>query len=429
MATPSSEGNRSAGYSSLPAAAWSAVAWLWLAGGSNYLTRTTLTTMRGSIVQDIPMSDAQFGLLTSAFLWLYAIFGPFGGFLADRYSRRLVVIWSIIAWSSVTLVTTQVRTFESFLALRALLGISQAFYIPAAVALIIDYHLGPTRALASGIHLTGMVFGSMIGGLGGWLAEQHSWRYAYTFIGLPNLGLAVLLYFFLRDPPREHLTKAVGGSRFPEIRLGDALRSLGRPGPFYYLVACQAVQGAVSWIIIGWVPTLMREQFKLGQGAAGFSSLGVLYGSQIVGLLIGGFWSDRWSPTNPRARIIIPAVAILLTSPIFWLTGWFPFMFFSLLSLSMWGLAMGFFGANTMPIVCLVVDVRYRATAVGMLNACTAIFGGVALYGVGALRDAKINVNLILTLTGLGVFLCGFFLWLVNTSLKQSELNPSPASA
>jgi MFS family permease len=172
MATPASGGNRSAVYSSLPAVAWSAVAWLWLAGGSNYLTRTTLTTMRGSIVQDIPMSDAQFGLLTSAFLWLYAIVGPFGGFLADRYSRRLVVIWSVVAWSSVTLVTTQVRTFESFLALRALLGISQAFYIPAAVALIIDYHLGPTRALASGIHLTGMVFGSMIGGLGaGWLSN------------------------------------------------------------------------------------------------------------------------------------------------------------------------------------------------------------------------------------------------------------------
>jgi MFS family permease len=189
------------------------------------------------------------------------------------------------------------------------------------------------------------------------------------------------------------------------------------------------VQGAVSWIIIGWVPTLMREQFKLGQGAAGFSSLGVLYGSQIVGLLIGGFWSDRWSLTNPRARIIIPAVAILLTSPIFWLTGWFPFMFFSLLSLSMWGLAMGFFGANTMPIVCLVVDARFRATAVGLLNACTAIFGGVALYGIGALRDAKIHVNLILTLTGLGAFLCGFFLWLVNTSLKKSERIPSPASA
>ena len=429
MAKSASYGSPSAIYAARPVAAWTAVALLWLAGGSNYLTRTTLTTMRGSIIHEIPMSDAQFGLLTSAFLWCYAAVGPFGGFLADRYSRRLVVIWSIVAWSSVTLITTQVRTFESFIALRALLGVSQAFYIPAAVALIVDFHLGPTRALASGIHLTGMIFGSMIGGLGGWLAELHGWRYAYTLIGLPNLALAVLLYGLLRDPPREGLRSDAPANRAPAIGLGEALRSLGRPGPFYYLIACQAVQGAVSWIIIGWVPTLMREQFKLGQGAAGFSTLGFLYGSQTIGLLIGGFWSDRWSLTNPRARIIIPSVAVLLTAPVFWLTGCFPYMFFSLLSLSLWGLAMGFFGANTMPIICLVVDVRYRATAVGLVNACTAIFGGFALYGVGALRDAKININLILTLTGLGVFLCGFFLWLVNTSLKKTERNPAGATA
>ena len=425
MTQPAPASNPSRVYSTLPLAAWTAVALLWFAGGSNYLTRTMLTTMRGSIVQEIPMSDAQFGLLTSAFLWCYALFGPLGGFLADRFSRRLVVIVSIVAWSTITLITTQVKTFDSFLVLRALLGLSQAFYIPAAVALVIDYHLGPTRAFACGLHLTGMVFGSMIGGVGGWLAEDHGWRYAYTMVGLPSLVYAGVLLAFLSDPPRERRAAPESGMAGDVVSVRAALRSLAQPGPFYFLVACQAVQGAVSWIIIGWVPTLLREQFKLGQGVAGLSALGFLYGAQIAGLLAGGFWSDRWSRTNPRARIVIPAVAIMLTAPVFLLTGFFPVIFFSFASLSLWGLAMGFFGANTMPIVCLVVDARFRATAVGLLNACTAICGGVALYGVGALRDAKINVNLILTLTGAGVFLCGFFLWLVNTALKNS----APASA
>ena len=80
---------------------------------------------------------------------------------------------------------------------------------------------------------------------------------------------------------------------------------------------------------------------------------------------------------------------------------------------------MGVFGANNMPIICLVVDERYRATAVGILNCVTAISGGLVIYGVGALRDAQIGVSLILTFAGLGAFFCGFCLWMVNVSLRR----------
>ncbi len=408
-------------------AAWTAVAVLWLAGGSNYLTRTMLTTMRGSVIEEIPMTDAQFGLLTSGFLVFYAAASPFGGFLADRFSRRRVVLWSIFAWSAITWITAYVQSFEHFLILRCLLGLSQAFYIPAAVALIVDYHRGPTRALATGIHLTGMIVGAVIGGVGGWLAERHGWSYAYMAIGLPNLALGILLYFFLRDAPREHLDQAASTSQPPTIRLREAVRSLARPGAFYYVIACLGVQGGVSWIIIAWMPTLMREQFKMGQGTAGFSTLGFLYVAQAIGLLGGGFWSDRLSLSNPRARIIMPAVAILLTTPLFLLTGWFNHIGFTLLCLAMYGLAMGFLGSNTMPIVCLVVDARYRATAIGVLNCFTAICGSLAIYGVGALRDAKVDPSLILTCAAVGVFICGAFLWMANLAVKKSAEKPAAA--
>lgn len=405
----------------LPAAAWTTVALLWLAGGSNYLTRIALTTMRGSIVEDIPMTDAQFGLLTSGFLIIYAAASPFGGFLADRFSRRRVVIGSLFAWSAITWLTAYARTFEQFFFLRTLLGLSQAFYIPAAVALIVDYHRGPTRALATGIHLTGMVVGAVVGGVGGWLAERHGWSYAYASIGLPNLLFGVLLILFLKDAPRERLAEAGPAGAPGKIRLVEAARSLARPGPFYYVIGCLGVQGAVSWVIIAWMPTVMREQFKLGQGTAGLSVLACLYVAQTIGLLGGGYWSDRRSLVNPRARIIMPAVAILLTAPVFLLTGWFQHIGFTMLSLGMYGLAMGFLGANTMPIICLVVDLRYRATAMGVLNCCTAVTGSLAIYGVGALRDAQVGVNLILSFAAVGVFVCGGLLWLANLAVKMSE--------
>jgi len=412
---------------SFQAAAWTAVALLWLAGGSNYLTRTMLTTMRGSVIEEIPMTEAQFGLLTSGFLVFYAAASPFGGFLADRFSRRRVVLWSIFAWSAITWITAYVKSFEHFLILRCLLGLSQAFYIPAAVALIVDYHRGPTRALATGIHLTGMIVGAVIGGVGGWLAEKHGWSYAYMAIGLPNLALGILLYFFLRDAPREHLEQQAASNQPKPISLGAAVRSLAKPGPYYYVMACLGIQGAVSWIIIAWMPTLMREQFKLGQGTAGFSTLGFLYVAQAIGLLGGGFWSDRLSRSNPRARIIMPAVAILLTTPLFLFTGWFNHIGFTLLCLAMYGLAMGFLGANTMPIVCLVVDARYRATAIGVLNCLTAVGGSLSIYGVGALRDAKVSISLILSFAAVGVFVCGASLWMANLAAKISEKKPAAA--
>lgn len=412
---------------SLQVAAWTVVAFLWLAGGSNYLTRTMLTTMRGSIIEEIPMTEAQFGLLTSGFLVFYAAASPFGGYLADRFSRRRVILWSIFAWSIITVISAYVESFEHFLILRCLLGLSQAFYIPAAVALIVDYHRGPTRALATGIHLTGMIVGAVIGGVGGWLAEKHGWSYAYLAIGLPNLLLGILLYLFLSEAPREHLEQSKGLDQPKPISLGAAVRSLAKPGPYYYVMACLGIQGAVSWIIIAWMPTLMREQFKMGQGTAGFSTLGFLYVAQAIGLLGGGFWSDRLSLRNPRARIIMPAVAILLTTPLFLITGWFNHIGFTLLCLAMWGLAMGFLGANTMPIVCLVVDARYRATAIGVLNCLTAVGGSLSIYGVGALRDAKVSVSLILSFAAVGVFVCGASLWLANLAAKTAEKKTAAA--
>jgi hypothetical protein len=124
---------------------------------------------------------------------------------------------------------------------------------------------------------------------------------------------------------------------------------------------------------------------------------------------------------------MMPAVAILLSAPVFLLTGWFPHISVTMLSLSMYGLAMGFLGANTMPIICLVVDLRYRATAMGVLNCCTAITGSLAIYGVGALRDAQVGAGLILTFAAFGVFLCGALLWMANLAVKTSEKKPAAA--
>lgn len=146
--------------------AWLVVGLLSLVGCLNYLDRMMITTMRFSIVESIPMTDAQFGLLTSLFLWIYGILSPVGGFLADRYKRTWVIIGSLFVWSLVTWLTSLVTTYEGLLVTRALMGISEACYIPAGLAMIMDYHKGVTRSLANGIHMAGIMIGQSLGFIG-----------------------------------------------------------------------------------------------------------------------------------------------------------------------------------------------------------------------------------------------------------------------
>ena len=124
---------------------WLVVGVLWIVSLLNYLDRLMLASMRDPIKDSIPMTDAQFGLLTSVFLIVYGLLSPLGGYLADRYSRKFVIVLSLLVWSAVTVWTGYVTSFGEMLAARAIMGISEACYMPAAVALILDYHKGPTR--------------------------------------------------------------------------------------------------------------------------------------------------------------------------------------------------------------------------------------------------------------------------------------------
>src|SRR5690606_33002721 len=120
--------------------AWLIVILLWVVAFLNYFDRLLMTSMRDPILSEFKLNDAQFGLLTAVFLWCYGIVSPFGGYMADRYSRKKVILFSVFVWSAVTLWTGYARSFPELLLTRVLMGVSEACYIPAALALISDYH-------------------------------------------------------------------------------------------------------------------------------------------------------------------------------------------------------------------------------------------------------------------------------------------------
>lgn len=380
-----------------PFRAWLTVGLLFVVGLLNYLDRNMIMTMRGSLVAAIPMTDAQFGLLTSVFLWVYGLLSPFAGFLADRFSRGRVIIISLFVWSAVTWLTAHATTFNELLAARALMGISEACYIPAALAMIADHHRGATRSLATGVHMAGVMIGQGLGGIGGWLAERHTWSYPFVIFGIVGIVYAFVLLFTLRDAKRETIapTQTAPDASKPveTVTFTAALHSLLSNRSFLLALAFFGLLGVAGWGLAGWLPTYFQERFNLKQGVAGFSATGYLTAGSFTGVLLGGFLADRWSRTNPRGRILVPAIGLCIAAVGILVLGVSSIFWIAIAGLITYGVTRTFTDANMMPILCLIVDSRYRATGYGMLNLLACVIGGIGIYAAGAMRDAKIPMT------------------------------------
>jgi MFS family permease len=368
-----------------------------------------ITTMRESLTEAIPMTDAQFGLLTSVFLWTYGLLSPFAGFLADRFSRSRIITGSLFAWSAVTWLTSHATTYSELLITRALMGISEACYIPAALALVADYHRDRTRSLATGVHMSGIIVGSGLGGLGGWIAERQGWSYAFYIFGVVGIAFTVVAPCLLRDLPtvKEDDGGAIAKAMAtPKVKFSEALISLFGRTSFLLALCYWGLLGVVVWAVIGWMPTYLNEHFRLSQGTAGLSATGYLQGASLVGVLVGGVWADRWSRTNERGRIYVPMIGLFVAAPSLFLASSVDSLTLAIGGLVVFGLAKAFADSNMMPILCSVTDPRYRATGYGVLNLLTCIVGGLSIYAGGMLRDAHVDVSRVFQFSAASILVC-----------------------
>jgi MFS transporter, Spinster family, sphingosine-1-phosphate transporter len=375
-----------------PRYAWMVVGLLVPVALLNYLDRQMLASMKFSVMHDIPDIglEANWGTILALFKWVYAFLSPIGGYLADRYSRRHVIAGSLLVWSAVTWTTGHVTTYEQLLATRALMGVSEAFYIPAALALIADFHTGGTRSRAVGLHQMGIYVGVIIGGFGGYVADHPGlgWRVAFEACGIAGIVYAVPLFFLLRNPVRP-----ADASHRPKTSPLGALRELLGNGSFILLVLYFTLPALAGWIVRDWMPAILKAEFGIGQGLAGVSATIYWQSAAIVGAITGGWLADRWMRRTPRGRIYVSAIGMSLIVPAMFGVGYAPqtgLLAVAVAFLILFGLGWGFFDSNNMPILCQVARPELRATGYGIMNFVSISCGGFADWGFGALRDRQV---------------------------------------
>lgn len=388
------------GSASIGAYAWLVVALLIPVALLNYLDRQMLAAMKLSMTGDIPdiVNDANWGIVLGSFKWVYALLSPVGGYIADRVSRRHVIVLSLFIWSAVTWATGHVDTFQQLLITRAIMGVSEAFYIPAALALITDFHRGPTRSRAVGLHQMGIYAGLIIGGFAGYAAESPAlgWRWAFSVCGIVGVIYALPLYFLLRNPPR-YDGDALSRGPSPLSAVGQLFSNFS----FILLVLYFTLPAMAGWIVKDWMPDILRVQFNLGQGLAGMSAVLYVQVASLLGVVLGGVLADGLMRRTIYGRILVSAFGTFLFLPALFGVGNAGTLAVAVGFLILFGIGWGFFDCNNMPILCQIVRPELRATGYGFMNLVSISCGGFADWAFGALRDREVPLNAIF-----GVFAC-----------------------
>jgi MFS family permease len=374
--------------------AWRVVILLWPVALLNYLDRQMLASMKSSVMEQIPGigSEANWGFMLGQFKWVYAFCSPIGGYVADRFSRRLTICGSLFVWSGMTWWTGHVTSYHELLWARSLMGVSEAFYIPAALALITDYHTGPTRSRAVGLHQIAIYCGVIVGGFGGYVADAPAlgWRGAFDVCGVFGMLYAIPLVFLLRDS-----AKTGEVSVDPKPSPARAALELATNLSFILLVLYFTLPALAGWVVRDWMPAILKQRFDIGQGKAGVAATLYWQAAAIVGAVGGGWLADRWMRQGPRGRIYVSAIGMSLIVPAIFGVGVAGSLATAVAFLVLFGLGWGFFDANNMPILSQIVRPHLRATGYGLMNFVSISAGGLADWGFGALRDRRVPINVI----------------------------------
>lgn len=350
---------------------WLVIILLVIVSTLNYLDRQMLATMRPFMAVDIQelQSVTNFGRLMAIFLWIYAIMSPISGMIADRLNRKWLIVLSLFIWSAVTVAMGYVSNINQLYVLRAVMGLSEAFYIPAALSLAADYHQGSTRSTAIGILTSGVYLGQAFGGFGATVAAHTTWQFTFLLFGAVGILYAFVLIGLLYEK-KTYNVEAVAKEGFAQ----EAKNSLKGMAvlfgniAFWVMLFYFAALNLPGWTTKNWLPTMLSESLNMPMDKAGPIATMALAMSSFVGVFFGGWLSDKWVKKTVRGRVYTSSTGLALIIPALILMNFGGNLFSAVISAAIFGLGFGMYDTNNMPILCQFISSRYRATGYGMMN-------------------------------------------------------------
>lgn len=376
---------------------WLVVGLLWVVALLNYMDRQMLSTMRDAMALDISdlESKVMFGKVMAAFMWIYGFMSPVSGIVADRVNRKWLIVLSLGVWSTVTLLMGYATTYNQVYWLRALMGVSEALYIPAALSLIADYFTGKQLSLAIGIHMTGLYMGQAVGGFGAFVAEHLSWQSTFHWFGIIGIAYAFILIMFLYEKRSESKMQKQIESKEPlsvtlkknleaiKASLGMLMTNIA----FWTIIFFFASSSVPGWATKNWLPTLFADSLGIEMSVAGPIATITIAFASFIGVMVGGPMADKWSRVNLKGRIFTSAIGLSLMIPALVLMGFGNTFAAAIGAGTLFGLGYGLFDANNMPILCQFVPDRSRGTAYGMMNMSGLFIGALATNVLGSLAE------------------------------------------
>lgn len=404
---------------------WVVVGLLWVVALLNYMDRQMLSTMQQNIAADIPaLQNAEaFGALMAIFLWVYGFCSPFSGAVADRLSRKWLIVGSLGVWSGVTFAMGYCNDFHQLMWLRGIMGVSEALYIPSALSLIADYFTGKGRSLAIGLHMTGLYCGQALGGFGSLVATTWSWQATFHWFGVIGVAYAIVLMFLLHEKEGHgNVSKVPAGATAPKRNTESVLSSFTvvfTTMAFWVILFFFASSSIPGWATKNWLPTLFRDNLNLSMEWAGPMATLTISVSSFIGVMIGGPISDKWVRRNVRGRIYTSAIGLALMIPALVFIGLAHNAWLSVMAGLFFGVGYGMFDANNMPILCQFVSSRQRAMAYGFMNSLGVIMGAITTQLLGGLADS-VGLGMCFALMG-GILVIALALQLIVLRPKYDD--------